>query len=1371
VIKMVLALQHQRLPRTLHAAVPTRHVDWSAGKIQLLQEAVPWKPNGRPRRAAVSSFGVSGTNAHVILEQPPLAAEDARADALEPEVPLPFVVSAQSEAALRAQASRLRSHLLEQPELSLLDVAHSLVTTRTSFEWRAVAVAHTRVSLLEGLQSLSQGQVTDTVVTGRAKVSGKRVFVFPGQGAQWLGMATELMQSSPVFAQQLQACAQALAPHVEWSLLDVLTSSDASLLERVDIVQPVLFSVMVSLAALWRSLGVEPDAVVGHSQGEIAAAFVAGALSLSDAAQVVALRARALRKLSGRGGMAAVELGVAEVRARLGAELSIAAINSPHSTVVSGASGAIDALLGQLAEEGILGRRIRVDYASHCAQLDEIRDELLEALSDITPTPGQIPFYSSLRAEVVEGQALDGRYWYDNGRETVRFAEAIEGLLDSGHHHFVEVSPHPVLTQALSSTAEISQHSAIVVGTLRREQGGLSRFLMSMGELHVRGHGVDYRRAIVGGRKVSLPTYAFQRERYWPEPDQSSWRAGTAAALGQSPAEHPLLGASVALAEGEGALLTGRLSLSQHKWLSGHVVYGTTLFPGTGFVELALTAAHRVGLDTVEELTLHAPLTLPDRGGVQLQVRVSAPDEAGRRSLTVHTRREDGAAEDVWTRHASGTLCASAGVSQVSDAALRSWPPAGATKIDLDGVYEGLATVGLSYADAFRGLVAAYRRGDELYAEVKLPESASKEASRYGLHPALLDAAVQTLLLGGQASDSELGLPFAWQGVKLFHAGASALRVKVRIGEAKQASFLLADATGQLLGEIGSLRSRPASATQVRASAVTHDALYRVDWVPVMQEPSTPVTDAPWVLLGTAVVAGLPDPTARYADVAALVSALESGVTVPRDVVLPCASDLESDVIGAAYASTHALLAVLQAWLAEERLAGHRLIVWTSGAVAADVRDPLRDLAASPLWGLVRSAISEHPDRSVRVVDGDGGEAPAASHAWFAAVLSSDEPQLAVREGSLRAPRLTRKRSELAARPPGVDWYLRSEERGTLEGVAWVTSEPTALGQNEVRVAVRAAGLNFRDVLITLGVLPASSLGHEGAGVVAEVGPGVVDLQPGDRVMGLLVHAFGPRATTDRRALVRVPDGMSMVDAATVPIAFLTAFYGLADLGKLRAGERVLVHAGAGGVGMAAIALAQHWGAEVFATASPSKWETLRDMGLDDAHIASSRTLEFEQRFRDATCGEGIDVVLNSLAGDFVDASLRLLRAGGRFVEMGKTDTRDPNVIAAQYGGTHYRAFELGEAGLDRVQQMLLELHALFAREVFRALPVTTWDVRSAPDAFRYMAQARHVGKIVLTIPQPLAAAGTVLITGGTGTLGALVAEHLVSTHGVRHLL
>ncbi|MBO3682899.1 type I polyketide synthase, partial [Streptomyces sp. NEAU-YJ-81] len=587
VMKMVLAMQHGALPKTLHVDEPTPHVEWSAGAVELLAEKVAWPENGGPRRAGVSAFGVSGTNAHVVLEQAPVGDEDDAADegtgggpsatvgamSVERAV-VPWVLSARSEAALRSQADRLASYMEERTELSAGDVGWSLATARTVFEHRAVVLAGDRGGLVGGVAALAEGRDAPGLVRGGVVgADGRAVLVFPGQGAQWVGMAAGLLESSPVFAERVGECGAALAPFVDWSLVDVL--GDAGALERVDVVQPVLWAVMVSLAELWRSYGVEPVAVVGHSQGEIAAACVAGALSLEDAARVVALRSKALRALSGRGGMVSVSLPVGEVRERLaawGERLSVAAVNGPSAVVVSGDADALDELLAVCEGGEIRARRIPVDYASHCAHVEAIEGELLRELAGISPRSSSVPFYSTVTGGVLDTAGLDAGYWYRNLRQTVRFDETVRTLLADGFDTFIEASAHPVLTMGVEQTAEDHGTRVTAVGSLRRDEGGLDRFLTSVSEAYVGGASVDWSTVFrgTGARQVELPTYAFQHQHYWIKTPPSGVGDVTSAGLGS--ADHPLLGAVVGLAGVDGVLLTGRLSLVSHGWLADHVV-------------------------------------------------------------------------------------------------------------------------------------------------------------------------------------------------------------------------------------------------------------------------------------------------------------------------------------------------------------------------------------------------------------------------------------------------------------------------------------------------------------------------------------------------------------------------------------------------------------------------------------------------------------------------------------------------------------------------------------------------------------------------------------------------------------------------------
>ncbi|MFE5118924.1 SDR family NAD(P)-dependent oxidoreductase [Streptomyces sp. NPDC056669] len=1391
VIKMVMAMRHGALPKSLHIDEPSPHVDWSAGGVSLLTDDMPWPETGRPRRAGVSSFGMSGTNAHAVLEQAPL--DDAAGPAADDDVPAaelpqitPWVISGRSDSAVEAQAERLLTHVRERREFSPADIGLSLATTRSVFEHRAVVLAGDGDGLLNGLGALAEGNVAPGVVRGMATARDQAVLVFPGQGSQWVGMAAELLESSPAFAERIGECAAALAPFVDWPLAEVLRGGEGSAeaLERVDVVQPVLWAVMVSLAELWRSYGVEPAAVIGHSQGEIAAACVAGALSLEDAAKVVALRSQALRALSGRGGMVSVSLPVDSVRERLeawGERLSVAAVNGPSAVVVSGDADALDELLGACEGEGIRARRVPVDYASHCAHVEAIEDELQRILAGITPRSSSVPFYSTVTGGVLDTTEMDAGYWYRNLRQTVRFDETVRVLLTDGFQVFIEASAHPVLTMGVEQTAEDHGTRVTAVGSLRREEGGLDRFMTSLAEAYVGGLSVDWPGVFAGtaARRVDLPTYAFQRARFWLDPEAGD--AADVSSAGLDSAGHPLLGAAVPLPDSDGFLLTGRLSLRTHPWLADHAVLGRVILPGTAFVELASRAGDAVGCDRLEELTLEAPLVLPEEGAVQTQLMVSGPGPDGRREVSVYSRR-DGGPEASWTCHAKGVLTlASAADGTTGPVDLSAWPPAGAEAVEIAGFYEDVAATGLAYGPVFQGLRAVWRKGDEVFAEVALPEESRAEAARFGLHPALLDTALHAWLVSAAAesegSSGGIRLPFLWSGVSLYATGVTSLRVRLTRTGADGMSVLVADAAGTPVASADALVTRPVSEAQLASSAEDGESLYRVEWVAASPAAAVPATDRCAVagpdVFGLARALKAADGSVEeHADLAALAAHVASGAPLPDLVFMTVSSAPGEDVVPATRAVAHQTLDMVRAWLAEDRFAEARLVLVTRGAMATEDGVDPRDLAAAPVWGLVRSAQAENPDRFV-LLDVDGAE---ESSALVHQAVSTGEPQVAVRGAEMLVPRLASGAARGVLTPPAdaEAWRLEASGTGTLEGLALATATDATgeLGEHEVRVAVRATGLNFRDVLISLGMYPGEAMmGGEGAGVVVAAGSGVTSLAVGDRVMGLWEGGFGPLAVVDHRTLVRIPDGWSFTEAASVPVVFVTALYALRELAGLRRGESLLVHAAAGGVGIAAVQLARAWDCEVFATASEAKWDVLRGLGLDEAHIASSRTLEFEERFKDSSAGRGVDVVLDSLAGEFVDASLRLLGEGGRFIEMGKTDVRSADEVAAAHPGVLYRAFDLAEAGPERIGEMLAEIVALFERGELRPLPTRVWDVRRSPEAFRFMSQARHVGKLVLSVPAALDPEGTVLITGAGGVLGGLVARHLVTEHGLRRLL
>jgi acyl transferase domain-containing protein/NAD(P)-dependent dehydrogenase (short-subunit alcohol dehydrogenase family)/acyl carrier protein len=1272
VIKMTEAMRRGVLPKTLHVDEPSSKVDWEAGEIELLTEPVEWATDGRPRRAGISSFGVSGTNAHVILEEAPASqpspaetsADGGEVGAAQPlPTVVPLVLSAKSEAALPEAAERLTTHLKANPDLDPTDIAYSLISTRSSFEHRAVALGKDREELLASLGALAEAKEHSQVAKGHARTTQKPTFLFPGQGAQAQGMALDLIEASPFFAEQMSACEQALAPHVDWSLTEVLREAEPKWLERLDIVQPALFAVMVSLAKLWISCGVEPGALIGHSQGEIAAAHIAGALSLEDAALIIANRGKAMAKIAGKGGMLSVSLGpeaLPKYTEPYAERVSLAAINGPASLVLSGEPEALEQIKASCEQDGIRAKPIAVDYAAHSPQIEALEEELLEAFASIEPKATEIPLISTVTGEQIEGQELDASYWYRNLRQTVLLEPVLRSQLEAGKRAFLEIGPHPVLAFGAQETIEDSlddPSEAILLSSLRRDEDAAQRFGLSLAEAHVNGVATDWGVFFAGsaGKRVPLPTYPFQRKRYWLA---ATTGVTDASAIGLIAAEHPMLGAAVELADGdgEGLLLTGRISLATHPWLADHTVMGTALMPGSAFLELALRAAEEASAESIEELTMGPPLVLSEAGAIALQVTVSARGEDGQRAIAIHCRAEGEDRE--WVQHATGTLS-----EQVTPtpAALDPWPPEGAEPLEVEYLYDVLAEAGLEYGAAFQGLNAAWRDDECVYAEVALPEDSAHEAQGFGIHPALLDAALHGITLReSDGQNHDLSLPSTWRGVSLMGIGARELRVRIASAEdgGDGASLLIADPAGAPVAAVAELAKRSFDPAELQVHGQRPDGLLEVEWREI----------------------SLADQEAAPPEVELLRIEIEPNVTKAE----------------AARKAAQRALEVTQGWISDEAKAESSLALITKDAMAT-LEDGAPDPAAAAIWGLVRSAQTEHPGRFA-LIDTDGSE---ASEALMPAVLAvgAEEPQLVLREGRALVPRLARVRADELGEdvPPVIDpnrtvlitgatgglgalmarhlveqhgarrLLLVSRSGPDTEGAAELQAELKALGA-EVRIA--ACDVSDREALTTL---------------LASI--------PDEHPLGAVIHAAGTLADGTIETLV--PEQVDRVFGPKVDAAWtlheLTAGMDLSAFLLFSSAAGTLGGPGQANYAAANVfldALAQKRQAEGLPATSVAwgVWERASGMtsALSEADLARMRRGGIEP----LSDGRGLELFDSALGGDRATAlavplnvaGLRALASAGALAPIFSGLVRAPRRHRAASGSLASKLASLPEA-------------------------------------------------------------------------------------------
>jgi acyl transferase domain-containing protein len=1449
-IKTALVLQHRTIPPSLHCKIPNPKIEWDRAPIRVATEAIDLQDEPGRLLAGVSSFGITGTNAHIVLEEVEREAPARQEDSGSLVLP----VSARTPEALH---DLLEAHLEEirgqAQQSSMRDRCYTASVRRNHHEFRAAIVCADFRELEERLIAAVDDEACEGVVSGRTSTEKKRVvFVAPGQGSQWLGMARELYEKEPVFRQAFEECAHAIAAETGWSLTERLLGEQAEqYLGEIDVIQPALFTMSVALAAVWRAWGIEPDAVVGHSMGEVAAAHLAGVLSLPDAAAVICRRSRLMKTLRSSGGMATVDLPLEETKALLkgSATLSVAASNGPRTTVISGDLKALEALLRELEAKEIYCRQVKVDVASHSSQVDPILKQLSQGLSEISPQPARIPMLSTVTGEFAlrdgeSGTLMDADYWVRNLRQCVLLAPAVKQLCESGHNIFIELSPHPILLPSIESAAKEANPQALVIASLRREKPARATMLSGLGSMYAEGYTVAWERFYPeNGRCVRLPQYPFQREHCWPEPG-SAKRSDVLEGDG-----NPLLGRRFASSRQPQTTLWEReISLAAVPYLTDHRVMRAAVFPASAYVEMALSGVRSLfpgGSFEVSNAAFLNAAYLPEEGSRIFQLAIS-PAGAEAFFFEIRSRAEEG--EPEWTLHTTGQL--RPGKEEVVERPRRVSIPAlqAAYKEVREGSdhYDRLATSGLHYGPRFQVVEKAWVGSAEALCQLR---GDAEEQSRYLVHPAILDGGFQAMAqvfpTGDGFHSEDTYLPVSIERVRIFQPipeqGPLFAHTSLASSSPERGSFRvnvrLLDAQGDLLLEVVEMEVKRVAHQE---SAGSIPSLYTIHWVleKAPEQFDIPkVSTANWIVfadtMGVAEAmkvslefAGGRSTTIRpgdafrklsptqyevrpnsqedherlFAEIAAATGAPTAIVHLwTLDTAQGQKTYVASELMRCQEVGSQHVPLVVQACAAANWQNPPRLWMVTAGSMAVGEHGEVPRIESAPMWGIGRAVAREHPELHATLVDlSDLPTSAEARELTRRISLNGDEDRIALRGNDRYFARLTAHTTvdpESERLGDGEEYRFEIASAGVLDNLALRAFHARLPGPGEIAIEVVAAGLNFIDVAKAMGIYPGLDpakpvgLGLECAGRVVAVGHGVTDFVPGDEVIAVAASGqesmLASRVTIPAKWAFKKPARLSFDEAATVPITFLTAYYSLIELARVRRGDSVLIHAAAGGVGMAAVQIASWVGAEVIATVgSKEKDEYLRSLGV--SHVFHSRSLDFGTGVMEATGGRGVDIVLNSLTGDFISRSFEVLAPYGRFVELGKRDIYEDRQIGLFpfRKNISFYAVDLA-AALEERSDYVISLLQKILRHIdaneWNPLPVTAFPAADQSEPFRFMAQARHIGKIAIQMGRDVRALPAVdrplflkdasyLITGGLGGIALKVAAWMAE-NGAGHLV
>ena len=1404
-IKVVLSLQHELLPQSLHFDKPSPHIPWDSLPVRVVDKAIPWHANGRPRRAGVSSFGFTGTNAHVLIEEAPAQPATADEEPAGPEndvavTPEPvkheqpvnvLALSARTPEALVALARRYESWLNAHPDVDLADVCLTAGTGRSHFEHRAALVVDSVEDARDGLAELAENRLRPGVVRGEHTHRPTTAWLFTGQGSQYPGMARELFDTQPVFAETVTRCVDAISDILPRPLLEVLFATDretggeaGKTLRHTSFAQPALFAVEMGLARLWQSWGIEPDVVLGHSVGQYAAACVAGVFSIEDGARLMAERGRLFGSLPEGGRMVAVFTDAKHVEDRASAfpRVSVAAYNGPN-TVLSGPGEELEKIVAGFGDEGIRCTWLDTSHAFHSELLDPVLTEFESYAAHLEFAVPTLPLVCNRTGAVLTAQTpLDAQYWRRHSRQPVQFAESVRTVAALGCSVLMEIGPQPVLTGAAVQVWPEHLAAPRAIVSLRKGVGDRRQIADALASAYVGGHRPDFAALHrQPRRRLELPTYPFQRRRFWP-------KASGIAVDGH--AVSGILGSAKDLASGD-CVYTSRLSVKSQPWLSDHVIYGTVVVPGATYAAMALAA---VGPPArVKDVFFYEPIILPEKSSREVQLTLSPLEESGESTFRVHSRPY-GVRDAEWSLNADGTV-----VTGIDDETSSQTAEAVDTMIERlnrmrpQELFETFADMELAWGPNWSGSLKSLWLGEgEAIGDITVGEELAEHTGSEPMHPVLMDLCTGVAfpafpaLLAAEQGVNDLFLPLRYGQVMLrekmprrFYCHAK-WHTSGLDSETQVFDLDFVDRDGRQLGGIRefTVKRAPREALLRGLGGDTTRLLYNLGWQEV---PPPAVSDDTGDANGTWLIAGFDELAANVAGCIpfdpttdpeplgqVLTQAQERGVPFagvvwratspgPQESSAAAAARLEYEIANL-LGAVHAVQGV------EVKLPGGLWII-TEHAVATESGEPVDPVQAA-LWGFGRTTVNEEPALRCKLVDSDGSqEAVQLLTNLLAAPI--EEPELALRQGKLLVSRLLHwARSGHLAVPRSRDYVLAPTERGAIDNLRLMESDVPPPDEGYVQVRVEAAGLNFRDVLNVLGLYPGDPgpIGGDFAGIVTQLGDGVTGLEVGQHVYGFMQGAFSSRFNVPSQLLAPVPDGVGAVAAATIPAAALTARLAF-DWAQLQPGDRVLIHAASGGVGLAAIQMAQQHGAVVFATASTYKRATLRKMGVK--YVYDSRTTDFAEQILADTDDEGVDVVLNSLTNEgFLEATVRATAQNGRFAEIAKRDIWTPEQMAAARPDIAYEIVALDVTTLqnpDHIKRLLNEVSDGLGTGEWTPLPAEIYPLTEARAAFRRMQQARHIGKIVLQIPKPLQpqADRSYLITGGLGAIGLRTASYL----------